>query len=204
MAMHKKNRLHVAVLAGIASLNAHAVGMGEIAVRSKLNQPLRAEVPMIQLASGDIDQARVFFLPVDDTAVGSTNSSIVAKLSGEFVAQGGGQYQLRIRSSENIREPVVTFYVEVVLPNSHTRREFTVLLDPQVAAIPEPAGAAPAMQARSVDFQAMEQSIVSLSAPPGAKRDRSLRAEAPVAGTREAAAPEDRTPARKTGTLAGP
>jgi FimV-like protein len=197
MARHKKNRLHVAVLAGIASLNAHAVGMGEIAVRSKLNQPLRAEVPMIQLGADDIDQARVFFRPVDDIAVGSTNSSIVSKLSGRFIAQGGGQYQLQIRSSENIREPVVNFYVEVVLPDSHTRREFTILLDPQVTAIPDAAVAAPDPQARAVDFEAMEQSIAALSAPPGAKRDRSLRAEPPVAALGE------RVPARKTGTLAG-
>jgi pilus assembly protein FimV len=203
MARHKKNRLHVAVLAGIASLNAHAVGMGEIAVRSKLNQPLRAEVPMIQLGSADIDQARIIFRPVDDIAVGSTNSSIVSKLSGRFVAQGGGQYQLQIRSSESIREPVVTFYIEVVLPSSHTRREFTVLLDPQVTAIPDAADAAPDLQARTVDFEAMEQSIAALSAPPGAKRDRSLRAEPPLAGTQAVAAPVERVPARKTGTLAG-
>lgn len=202
MARHKKNRLHVAILAAMASLNAHAIGMGEMAVRSKLNQPLRAEVPMIELRPGEVDQARVFIRPVDDIAVGSTNSAIVAKLSGSFVARGGGQYQLQIRSTENIREPVVTFYVEVVLPNAHTRREFTVLLDPQVA--PESAAAAivPDTVAQSIDFDAMEQSITALSAPAGTKRDRSSRAEPPAAATPSPAAGE-RPRSRKTGTLNG-
>lgn len=202
MARHKKNRLHVAILAAIASLNAHAIGMGEIAVRSKLNQPLRAEVPMIELGPGEIDQARVFFRPVDDIAVGSTNSAIVSKLAGRFVARGGGQYQLQIRSTENIREPVVTFYVEVVLPNAHTRREFTVLLDPPVVSEFAAAAIAPETAAQSIDFEAMEQSITALSAPAGAKRDRSPRADAPAAAASSPAAGEQPR-ARRTGTLNG-
>lgn len=204
-ARHNKNRLHVAILAALASLNAQAIGMGEIAVRSKLNQPLRAEVPMIELSAGDLDQARVFFRPVEDIAVGSTNSTIVSKLSGRFVDGGGGRYRLQIRSTENIREPVVTFYVEVVLPNAHTRREFTVLLDPQV--VPESAAAAvaPGTVAQSVDFDAMEQSITALSAPAGAKRDRSLQAESPAAATSTTptAPAAERPRERRTGTLNG-
>jgi FimV-like protein len=204
-ARHNKNRLHVAILAAMASLNAQAIGMGEIAVRSKLNQPLRAEVPMIELSAGDLDQARVFFRPVEDIAVGSTNSTIVSKLSGRFVDGGGGRYQLQIRSTENIREPVVTFYVEVVLPNAHTRREFTVLLDPQVLPDSAAAAVAPGMVAQSVDFDAMEQSITALSAPAGAKRDRSLQAESPAAATSTAptAPAAERPRERKTGTLNG-
>jgi FimV-like protein len=204
-ARHNKNRLHVAILAAMASLNAQAIGMGEIAVRSKLNQPLRAEVPMIELSARDLDQARVFFRPVEDIAVGSTNSTIVSKLSGRFVDGGGGRYQLQIRSTENIREPVVTFYVEVVLPNAHTRREFTVLLDPQVLPDSAAAAVAPGMVAQSVDFDAMEQSITALSAPAGAKRDRSLQAESPAAATSTAptAPAAERPRERKTGTLNG-
>lgn len=202
MARHRKNRLHVAILAAVASLNAHAIGLGEIAVRSKLNQPLRAEVQMIELGPGEIDEARVFFRPVDDIAVGSTNSTIVAKLSGRFVARGGGQYQLQIRSSENIREPVVTFYVEIVLPNAHTRREYTVLLDPPVAPGSTAAAIAPGTVAQSIDFDAMEQSITALSAPAGAKRERPQRAGAPAAVT-SSAATERRSRARKTGALHG-
>lgn len=199
---HDKNRLHVAILAAMASLNAQAIGMGEIAVRSKLNQPLRAEVPMIELSARDVDQARVFFRPVEDIAVGSTNSTIVSKLSGRFVDGGGGRYRLQIRSTENIREPVVTFYVEVVLPNAHTRREFTVLLDPQVVPGSAAAAVAPEPAAQSIDFDAMERSIAALSAPAGAERDRSLHAEIPAAAT-SAAATADRPRARKTGTLNG-
>lgn len=200
-ARHNKNRLHVAILAAMASLNAQAIGMGEIAVRSKLNQPLRAEVPMIELSARDLDQARVFFRPVEDIAVGSTNSTIVSKLSGRFVDGGGGRYQLQIRSSENIREPVVTFYVEVVLPNAHTRREFTVLLDPQVLPDSAAAAIAPGTVAQAIDFDAMEQSITTLSAPAGAKRDRSSPAKTQVAAPSAAAG--ERPPARKTGTLNG-
>jgi pilus assembly protein FimV len=170
---NQHNRLHMAVLAGIASINAHAIGIGEIEVRSRLNEPLHADVPLIELQPNDLDLAQVRFHAINLDATGSTNSSIVANLSGRFVAGKNG-YKLEIRSNENIREPIVSFYVEVILPNAHARREFTVLLDPpDIAAV----NSAPAAKRPDhYDFEAMENSINTLSVAPGTARNRKVRA----------------------------
>jgi pilus assembly protein FimV len=174
---HKPNSLHLAVLAGIASINANAVGMGEIAVRSRLNEPLRADVPLNDVEPKFADRAMVRFHAPPVDAAGSTNSSVVSKLTGKLVRGKDGGMVLEIRSRGTIREPVVTFHVELILPNAHTRREFTVLLDPPAEATATSASAPPA-QANPYDFATMERNIDSLAAAPGSKRNKKARAPA--------------------------
>ncbi len=130
MRAHHRSRLCLAILAGIASLNAQAAGLGEATVRSVLNEPLKADVPMLALSADEAEQARVVIRSAGQPARGSTVESIVSRLRGQFIAQGDGRYALRISSRENIREPVLTFAVEVELPHSHVRRQYTLLLDP--------------------------------------------------------------------------
>lgn len=184
---HKPSSLHMAVLAGIASINANAVGMGEIAVRSRLNEPLRADVPLLELEPNLADRAMVRFHATGDDAAGSTNSSVVSKLTGKLVRGKDGMV-LEIRSRGTIREPVVSFHVELILPNAHTRREYTVLLDPPAAALESVTESAAApTQSNPYDFEAMERNIGALAAAPGSKRNKKARAPDITSVTTESA-----------------
>lgn len=130
MAVHKFPKALIA-LSICAPLSAHALGIGQIHVNSALNQPLRAEIPL-DLSSGEsVSDIVVRLASQQDFAkFGIQRPSFLSGLRFEAVSRRGGGHVIRVSSSGPIREPFVTFLVEVVSREGRALREFTVLLDP--------------------------------------------------------------------------
>ncbi|GLQ30938.1 FimV/HubP family polar landmark protein [Litoribrevibacter albus] len=109
------------------------LGLGDITLKSSLNQPLQAEIKLLQTrelaeeevlpslaAQEEFDRAgveRFFFL---------SNIDFDVKLSG------AGDGVLLLTTKQTIQEPFLNFLVEVNWPNGRVLREYTVLLDPPV------------------------------------------------------------------------
>ncbi len=125
------------VAAGLLSANggAWALGLGQIEVRSGLNQPLDAEIRLIadaaELATLEVDLAGAS----DWARVGLDRSrAVTTPLEFSVGKSAAGEDVIKVRSKDPVREPFLSILLEVNWANGRVLREFTVLLDPPVFA----------------------------------------------------------------------
>lgn len=131
------------LLTSLLMLNpvAMAVGLGPVEVDTNLNQPLRAEIPLLSIGSLDTDELEVSLASADEfDRVGIDRPAVLTQLS--FTVEGGARGPVvRVTSEEPITEPFLSFLVRVSWPQGRLLREYTILLDPPVtapAAAPQP------------------------------------------------------------------
>lgn len=108
-----------------------ALGVGDINLRSALNQPLDAEIELLQvrdLSSAEIRS--VLASPDDFGRAGIDRSFFLTDLTFTPVVQPNGKAYIRVTSSRPVREPYLNFLMEVRWPSGRVLREFTLLLDP--------------------------------------------------------------------------
>lgn len=109
---------------------AMALGLGEITLYSALNQPLDARIELIDASQLEADEFKVRLASEQAFArAGVERFYVLNDLRFTPVLQGGERY-IRVQSNKVMREPYLNFLVEVVRPNGHFVREFTVLFDP--------------------------------------------------------------------------
>jgi pilus assembly protein FimV len=110
------------------SANVFALGMGELELKSTLNQPLEAEITLRNIddlsqweikpslaSDGDFDRAgveKIFFL-----------NDIDFEIKGNRIV---------LTSEKTVTEPFLNFLVQVNWPSGRVLREYTLLLDPPV------------------------------------------------------------------------
>ncbi|MFW5969276.1 MAG: FimV/HubP family polar landmark protein [Halofilum sp. (in: g-proteobacteria)] len=112
---------------------AHALGLGEIAVQSALNQPLDAEIPLRGVPSGQGDEIEVSLASEEAFEdVGLDRPFALTRLQFEVKEGEGGDYYVHVTSEKSIVEPYLSFLVEVDWEGGNLLREYTVLLDPPV------------------------------------------------------------------------
>ncbi|UXZ98010.1 peptigoglycan-binding protein LysM [Pseudomonas phytophila] len=141
---------------------ASALGMGDITLHSALNQPLNAEIELVETAG----------LSADD---------IVARLASpeEFARAGvdrvfffndfrftpvirGNRGVIRVVSSKPVTEPYLQFLVQVIRPGGDMLHEYTLLLDPATS---EQGRAAVAGRPRASATPGAEQSRMPVAPP---------------------------------------
>lgn len=131
-------KIRVLLAAGLMVLlsgAAWALGLGEIVVNSRLNQPLNAEIAVREAFPGEAEQlvARLAS-PEDFARVGLERARMPVTPRFETARNDRGQTVIRIRSDEPVREPFLTLLVEANWSGGRLLREYGVLLDPPVAA----------------------------------------------------------------------
>ncbi len=108
-----------------------SLGLGDIDVRSALNQPLNAQIQLISTRADEIEEMNVSLAPVEVfDRVGVPRPYFLTQLKFQPVVLPNGSTAIRVTSKDPVREPFLTFLVEVVWPNGRLLREYTVLLDP--------------------------------------------------------------------------
>ena len=129
----RKTLLASSILA-IPSL-AHALGLGGIEVKSGLNEPLNAEIQVIQAAPGEADGLAVALASAEDFArVGIDRARMDMPLNFAVGKTSNGQAVIKVTSAAPVREPFLNFLLEVNWSKGRLLREYTVLLDPPVSA----------------------------------------------------------------------
>ena len=128
-------------LAGLMPFSTWALGLGEIDLKSALNQPFNAVIPLSSDSADEISGVKVALASSDTFARYGLDRP--AFLSGfQFAVDGQA---VRITSREPVTEPFVTLLLEIRWAQGRLLREYTVLLDPPVFAAepPQPVAQAP-------------------------------------------------------------
>ncbi|MEZ5585054.1 MAG: FimV/HubP family polar landmark protein [Candidatus Competibacteraceae bacterium] len=161
----KLNRLLIATTL-FAPVGAFALGLGQIQIRSALNQPLNAEIEVSTLGRYELEQLSAQLASAQAFAQsGLDRPAFLSDLSFALQARPDGTHFIKVTSSRPIREPIINFLMELEWPKGRLVREFAVFLDPPAAvtnvpprsiptvstapAAPTPPPAEPAVQAPS-------------------------------------------------------
>ena len=113
--------------------SAFALGLGEIELKSALNQRFEAEIILSNV--GDLDQGEIIpnlASQEDFDRVGVNRDYHLIDLRFKARVREDGAHVVHITSSKPIIEPFLNFIVEAVWPTGRILREYIVLLDPPV------------------------------------------------------------------------
>lgn len=196
MVQVRKLVLAIAAASALSSGMAHALGLGEVTLQSSLNQPLVAEIELLEvrdLASNEVIPNLAS--PEEFVKAGVDRQYFLTDLKFTPVLKPNGKSVIRVTSSKAVREPYLNFLVEVLWPNGRLLREYTLLLDPPlyspqtaVAAAPQLPIAAPAPAPRAS----------TAPAPVSAAPAPAPRPVAPAASSRAISGNEYKTTANDT------
>ena len=169
----RKLVLAIAAASALSSGMAHALGLGEVSLKSALNQPLVAEIELLEvrdLASGELIPSLA--TPEDFTKAGVERQYFLSDLKFTPVLKPNGKSVIRVTSSKPVREPYLNFLVEVLWPSGRLLREYTLLLDPPLyspqttaAAAPQMPVAAPAPRPLAAPVRAPQPAVAPVSRP---------------------------------------
>ncbi len=110
-----------------------ALGLGSIDLKSGLNQPLEARIPLSSLQAGDLENLHVgLAAPEHFQRAGIDRPFFLAKLKFRPQTAADGTSYVRVFSRQRVSEPFLNFLIEVSWPRGRVIREYTLLLDPPV------------------------------------------------------------------------
>ncbi|MEJ2528896.1 MAG: FimV/HubP family polar landmark protein, partial [Gammaproteobacteria bacterium] len=138
--MVRKLSLMLVLTLGLAPLAVQALGLGDIQLQSALNQKFDAEIRLMSVDKGQIDDIKVKM--ASDKAFersGVDRTFLLTSLHFNPEINKDGEPVIKVTSKEPIREPFLNFLIEVNWPKGRLVREYTVLLDPPVTLERKPA-----------------------------------------------------------------
>ncbi|WP_260961890.1 FimV/HubP family polar landmark protein [Pseudomonas citri] len=131
MVQVRKLVLAIAAASALSSGMAQALGLGELTLKSTPNQPLVAEIELLdvqQLTAAEVVPSLAS--PNDFAKAGVDRQAVLDDLAFTPVINANGRSVLRVTSSRPLSEPMVKFLVQVIWPNGRLLRDYSVLLDP--------------------------------------------------------------------------
>ena len=131
--MIQRLRLLPVILLALYCGSAFALGLGELDLKSALNQRFDAEI--VLLNTGDLEQVEIIpslAAEEDFERVGVNRDYHLTDLRFNAQLREDGTHIVHITSRKPIIEPFLNFIVEVLWPNGRILREYIVLLDPPV------------------------------------------------------------------------
>lgn len=128
--LRKKLAQAVLVYGALHGEMASAVGVGEIALASSLNQPFRAFIPVREAQGIEPDQLKVELASREAYAnAGVDRTHFLTTLQFYVEVGPDGRGRIVVSTPQPVVEPYLDFIVEVRWPNGRMLREYTVLLD---------------------------------------------------------------------------
>lgn len=120
-----------------------ALGLGGITLHSALNQPLDADIELLQMGDLDSSDIRVRLASEDDFARSGVERLFFLNDLRFTPLLRGNRHVIRVASSKPVQEPFLNFVIEVARPNGQLLREYTVLIDPPSSSAYSAVAAAP-------------------------------------------------------------
>lgn len=129
--MNRCLKLSVLSALALASGQVLAMDLGQIQVKSALDRPLLAEIPLAEDYPGEADFVKVSLAPAEAFArAGIRREDLRVPLAFEVATNAAGQKVIRVTSTQPVHEPYLDFLIQVSWPKGRLLREYTVLLDP--------------------------------------------------------------------------
>ncbi|RUR15674.1 pilus assembly protein FimV [Legionella sp. km535] len=127
----KKTVLHTAILALTLPMSLHAIGLGNMTVKSALDQPFSAEIELIDVGSTPLPGIKVGIAdPENFDEIGIERTAVLSLLNFRIEKNKQGKYIIVVQSTERMTEPYIEMVVDVTWPQGQLYRAYTVLLDP--------------------------------------------------------------------------
>lgn len=196
----RKLTLSLAVMAALLPARGYPLGLGEIELNSALNQELNAEIEILSASPEDAEQLIVQLGSREAfNRAGIDRPYMLQQLKFKVVEKNGEPY-IKVYTNSAVREPFLSFLLEIDWPQGNLLREYTLLLDPPVyntgaSAAPSAEGGHPFID--PADTQSPSQSATqqyypdapaSGAATSSAGSARSMAYQAPSAQTRQTSA----------------
>lgn len=125
----QKLALAVGLVSALGGNGALALGLGEIKLNSTLNQPLNAEIKLLQTRGLGDNEIKVRLASSDDFERAGVDRAYLLDELQFSVDYSSGEPVVRISSRTPIREPFLNFLVETRWPSGRLLREYTLLMD---------------------------------------------------------------------------
>lgn len=110
--------------------NAYAIGLGDIKLHSALNEPLRAEIKLVQVKDLTENQVIVNLASAEDFANANVDREyFLNSLRFRLDLDDPSNPKVVVTTQQPIREPFLNFLVEVQWPSGRLLREYTLLMD---------------------------------------------------------------------------
>lgn len=183
-----RTKLVVAFALGSAILSsaAGALGLGAIEIKSALNQPLDAHIPLLPADDRELETLSVRLATVEAfQRAGVDRPFFLTRL--KFNVVSGDDPYVRIFTDQPVKEPFLDFLVEADWDRGRLIREFTLLLDPPV-------------------FDGAGQVAPRVVAAPAREQDQTVQAASPPStfAASASAAPAQEPATRTTSQQYGP
>lgn len=121
----KKTKRYIVLLSLSFSLNAFALGLGELNVHSSLGQPFDAEIELIDVENTPLADIKANLASTEDYQRLGLDRLILTIEEDKH-----GQPIVKVHSIERISDPYIQLLVDLVWMKGQVYREYTVLLDP--------------------------------------------------------------------------
>ncbi len=122
-------RLVGATLAAALPASSWGLGLGEITLNSYLNEPLAAEVELLDVQSLTAEDVRVRLATQEAfDRLGVDRAYFLTSINFEVVIEGGVG-KILLTTTKPLLEPYLDFLVETRWPDGRLLREYTVLVD---------------------------------------------------------------------------
>ena len=130
----KQWSIKLAIASGLATLlyatSAIAVGFGDIALKSALNEPLDAEIALTNIEGIDEGLLSVQLAPAAAFAqAGVTRDYYLTQLTFSVDTNAANEKVVKVTSEGPVLEPYLDFLVQLEWPDGLLVREYTLLLD---------------------------------------------------------------------------
>ncbi len=145
MVQVRKLVLAIAAASALSSGMAQALQLGEMTLKSKLNQPLSVEIELLDV--GGLTAAEITPSLASSQAfvdAGVDRQAFLNDLTFTPVVNPNGRSVVRVTSSKPLPDSYVRFLLQVQWPNGRLMRDYSVLLDPAKFDQSTPAASAPA------------------------------------------------------------
>lgn len=121
----------IALLGSIATLPAHALGLGRVTVQSALGEPLRAEIDVVEMNAEEAASLKASVAsPEAFRAAGLEYSAAVSNVQVSLQRRADGRSVLRLSSDKPVNEPFVDLILEARWASGRVVRDYTMLFDP--------------------------------------------------------------------------
>ena len=164
-------------------VGASALGLGEIHLKSALNQAFDAKIDLLSVKPDELDGVKVMLASPEAFERSNVDRLfILTKLRYEPDLDENGKPVIHVTSRQAIREPFLNFLIEVNWAKGRLVREYTVLLDPPVTLDRKPSPVQTPAAPQAIRRPSPASSDTQRSQPPASQSEP---AAAPYAGAEE-------------------
>ena len=116
--------------AGLYPLFSFALGLGDLQVESRLNQPLRARIQVSDVSDDEWHVLRAHLTSQINQADGLARPGLLESVTFKTVEDGNHRRFIEVNSTEVFTEPLFDLSIDVTGASLDVTRSYTVFLDP--------------------------------------------------------------------------